>query len=25
LYGNNTSNFFDLQPPSLQYYFQWMV
>ena len=22
LYGNNTSEFFDLQPPSLQYYFQ---
>jgi len=22
LYGNNTSKFFDLQPPSLQYYFQ---
>ena len=22
LYGNNISEFFDLQPPSLQYYFQ---
>ena len=22
LYGNNTSEFFDLKPPSLQYYFQ---
>lgn len=25
LYGNNTSEFFDLKPPSLQYYFQWML